>query len=78
MEITHGFVLLCTVTISNSLLTSATADTPYKEFYFEQKIDHFNSYWKNYGKEVFMQRYLVQGTRRSSVSVRDRVGVGLD
>jgi len=61
MVVLHGFVSLFIVTISNSFCGFARADTPYKEFYFEQKIDHFNSYWKTYGKESFKQRYLVQG-----------------
>jgi dipeptidyl-peptidase-2 len=32
----------------------------YKELYYEQVIDHFNVYWKSYGRETFPQRYLVQ------------------
>jgi len=63
MDILQSFVLLCIVSISSSTIRFVSADTPYKEFYFEQMVDHFNLYWKNYGKQTFMQRYLVQGER---------------
>jgi len=57
------FVLLCVVFANCSVFGSVSADTPYKEFYFEQTIDHFSVYWKSYGKQTFMQRYLLQGER---------------
>ena len=60
MNTLRSFALLCILSINCSLLSFASADTPYKEFYFEQTIDHFNTYW-NYGKVTFKQRYLVQG-----------------
>jgi len=63
MAILHSFIFLCVVFINRGFISSASADTPYKEFYFEQTIDHFNVYWKSYGKQTFMQRYLVQGER---------------
>jgi len=63
MEILHSVVLICAVFTNLSFFSLASVDTPYKEFYFEQTIDHFNTYWKNYGKRTFMQRYLVQGER---------------
>jgi len=61
METLQMFVFLCFMFINCSFARLASVDTPYKEFYFEQTVDHFNMYWKNYGKETFMQRYLVQG-----------------
>lgn len=63
MELLRSFVVLCIAFINSSFFSLASVDTPYKELYFEQKIDHFNAYWKTYGKETFMQRYLVQGKR---------------
>ena len=63
MEILQRVILLCAVFINLSFFSLASVDMPYKEFYFEQTIDHFNVYWKNYGKRTFMQRYLVQGER---------------
>ena len=34
---------------------------PYKEYYFEQTLDHFNFFPDKYGKSTYQQRYLVQG-----------------
>src|SRR6218665_993517 len=34
---------------------------PYKEFFFEQRADHFNFYERNLEKPTFKQRYLIQG-----------------
>merc|ERR1712226_877900 len=39
---------------------SAAQIVPYTEFFFEQRIDHFNYYSKPMGKSTFQQRYLVQ------------------
>ena len=39
---------------------SSSQVVPYKELFFEQQIDHFNSYWEAYGKQTFLQRYLIQ------------------
>jgi len=63
MHSLHIFVLLCTTFQNFSTVCSGSVDTPYKEFYFEQTVDHFNMYSKNYGKQTFMQRYLIQGER---------------
>ena len=63
MAILQRFVILFTVFISCRLISLVNADTPYKELYFEQNVDHFNPYSKIYGKQTFMQRYLVQGER---------------
>lgn len=56
----HRLIFLCTAIINCSLFSLASVVVPYKEFYFDQTIDHFNVYWKNYGKPTFKQRYLVQ------------------
>lgn len=43
-------------------ITAVSAFVPYKELFFEQKLDHFNFHGDSslYGKETFQQRYLVQ------------------
>jgi len=61
MGILNSVALLCILSVNCSLFSLASADTPYKELYFEQTIDHFNVYWRHYGKPTFLQRYLVQG-----------------
>jgi len=63
MDNTRSIILLVVMFASGTFIGLASVDVPYKEFYFEQTIDHFNVYWKSYGKETFMQRYLVQGER---------------
>jgi len=63
MDIVQSFALLCIIYVSGTRFGLTSADIPYKELYFEQTIDHFNLYWKSYGKQTFMQRYLVQGER---------------
>lgn len=63
MGVLHRLVFLCVVTMNCGVFSFASGVTPYKEFYFEQTVDHFNTYWKTYGKQTFKQRYLVQGLR---------------
>jgi len=60
----RSIVLLCIAFAYVAFFSFASADTPYKELYFDQAIDHFNVYWKSYGKQTFMQRYLVQGEQQ--------------
>ncbi|ELU17643.1 hypothetical protein CAPTEDRAFT_152094 [Capitella teleta] len=59
---TSRILIACLAIIAEflSIPLTASAQTPYKEQFFEQTIDHFNSYWAQYGKRTYKQRYLIQ------------------
>ena len=43
------------------LCTVCSSTVPYKEYFFDQTLDHFNFYSAAYGKSTFKQRLLLQG-----------------
>ena len=49
---------LCVFLLASLFALGQCNDKPYKEKYFEQKLDHFN--YANYKNGTYKQRYLIQ------------------